>query len=62
MTIKPERTKTDRAQRREQTAGGGDLDTRERVIKAAVECIIDLGFYRGPVPMKSLEGRGLPGE
>src|SRR3984957_129772 len=46
VTIKPERTKADRAQRREQTAGG-DLDTRERVIKAAVECIIELGFYRG---------------
>ena len=47
VTIKPERTKADRAQRHEQTAGGGDLDTRERVIKAAVECIIELGFYRG---------------
>lgn len=47
MTIKPERTRADRAQRREQTAASGDTDTRDRVIKAAVECIIELGFYRG---------------
>ena len=47
VTIKPERTTTDRAQRREPTAGSGDVDTRDRVIQAAVACILDLGFYRG---------------
>jgi AcrR family transcriptional regulator len=47
VTIKPERTKARSAQRREPTAGDEDLDARERVIKAAVECIIELGFYRG---------------
>ena len=47
MTIKSERATSDRGQRRERTSGNGENDTRERVIKAAVECIIDLGFYRG---------------
>jgi AcrR family transcriptional regulator len=47
VTIKSERTTSDRGQRRERPSGSGDNDTRERVIKAAVECIIDLGFYRG---------------
>lgn len=47
VTIKPERTKADRRQSREQTVGGAEIDTRDRVIKAAVECIIELGFYRG---------------
>lgn len=46
MTIKPERT-TRSGQRREQSGGNGVVDTRDRVINAAVECIIDLGFYRG---------------
>jgi AcrR family transcriptional regulator len=33
--------------RRGRTGGNGEVDTRERVINAAIECIIDLGFYRG---------------
>ena len=46
-------TKSDRVassangQPRQRTSGGADIDTRERVIRAAVECIIELGFYRG---------------
>ena len=46
-------TKSDRiassanGQPRQRTSGGADIDTRERVIRAAVECIIELGFYRG---------------
>jgi AcrR family transcriptional regulator len=32
---------------RERASGGAEIDTRERVIRAAVECIIELGFYRG---------------
>jgi AcrR family transcriptional regulator len=47
VTIKPDRTTADRAPRRERPAARGDLDTRDRVIQAAVECIIELGFYRG---------------
>jgi AcrR family transcriptional regulator len=47
VTIKSERATADRGQRRERTAGGGETDTRQRVIEAAIECIIDLGFYRG---------------
>jgi AcrR family transcriptional regulator len=47
VTIKPDSTSTDGGQRRERTNGNGESDTRERVISAAVECIIDLGFYRG---------------
>lgn len=46
MTIKPERT-TRSTQRGDRSGGNGSVDTRERVIRAAVECIIDLGFYRG---------------
>ena len=46
MTIKPEST-THGGQRRERPGGNGEVDTRDRVIRAAVECIIDLGFYRG---------------
>jgi AcrR family transcriptional regulator len=47
VTVKSERTTSDRGQRRDRASGSGDNDTRERVIKAAIECIIDLGFYRG---------------
>jgi AcrR family transcriptional regulator len=47
VTIKPDRTTADRGPRRERPVARGDLDTRDRVIQAAVECIIDLGFYRG---------------
>ena len=47
VTIKPERATATSGQRRERTAANGETDTRERVIKAAVECINDLGFYRG---------------
>jgi AcrR family transcriptional regulator len=47
VTIKSERATATSGQRRERTAASGETDTRERVIKAAVECIIDLGFYRG---------------
>lgn len=47
MTIKPARTTADHGPRRERPAAPGDLDTRDRVLRAAVECIIDLGFYRG---------------
>ncbi len=47
MTIKPGPTTTDSGQRRERTGGSGETDTRDRVINAAIECIIDLGFYRG---------------
>jgi len=47
VTIKSERATADRGPRRERTAAGGEADTRQRVIEAAIECIIDLGFYRG---------------
>ena len=47
MTIKPDRTTADRGPHRERPAARGDLDTRDRVIQAAVQCIIELGFYRG---------------
>ena len=47
MTIEPERTTADRGQRREQTPVNAEIGTRDRVIKAATECIIELGFYRG---------------
>ena len=47
MTIKPVRTATDGGPRRLRTGGNGEIDTRDRVINAAIECIIDLGFYRG---------------
>ncbi len=46
MTIKPERT-TRSGQGRERSGGNAVIDTRDRVIDAAIECIIDLGFYRG---------------
>jgi AcrR family transcriptional regulator len=45
VTTKQERT-TVRRQRRDRPGGDG-ADTRDRVIDAAVRCIIDLGFYRG---------------
>jgi AcrR family transcriptional regulator len=44
VTVKPERNSEGR---RERSSGDGGVDTRARVIDAAVECIIDLGFYRG---------------
>lgn len=48
MTTKPDRiTPSADGLRRERTAGSGEIDTRDRVIKAAIECIIELGFYRG---------------
>jgi AcrR family transcriptional regulator len=47
VTIKPDRTTADRGPRGPRPAASGDLDTRDRVIQAAVECIIELGFYRG---------------
>lgn len=34
------------ARQTKQTAGAGDPATRQRVIDAAVECILELGFYR----------------
>ena len=46
MTIKgsgPRQTARSAANRTQAT----ETDTRDRVIKAAVECIIELGFYRG---------------
>jgi AcrR family transcriptional regulator len=48
VTTKPTRTmlETD-SQRRMRSGGTGVVDTRDRVIGAAVECIIELGFYRG---------------
>ena len=46
MTIKPGPTTTEGGHRRERTSGSGEMDTRDRVINAAIECIIDLGFYR----------------
>src|ERR1700691_5470478 len=46
MTIKPEPAMT-RSRRRTRPEGNGPADARERVIKATVDCIIDLGFYRG---------------
>jgi AcrR family transcriptional regulator len=47
VTIEPERTTADRGQRRERTPADAEIGTRDRVIKAATECIIELGFYRG---------------
>ena len=32
---------------RKRASGGAETDTRARVIRAAVDCIIELGFYRG---------------
>lgn len=46
MTVKPERT-TPPGRRREQSGRERVGDTRDRVVDAAVECIVDLGFYRG---------------
>ena len=36
-----------KASRRREEGRAAELDTRGRVIRAAVDCIIDLGFYRG---------------
>lgn len=47
MTIKPEPTMTHAGQPRTRSDSSGETDARERVINATVECIIDLGFYRG---------------
>jgi AcrR family transcriptional regulator len=48
VTTKPDRfTPSTNGQRRERTTGSSESDTRARVIQAAVDCIIDLGFYRG---------------
>ncbi len=47
MTIKPEPTMTRAGQPRTRSDSSGETDARERVINATVECIIDLGFYRG---------------
>ena len=48
VTTKPDRIMPSAdGLRRERTAGSGEIDTRDRVIKAAIECIIELGFYRG---------------
>jgi AcrR family transcriptional regulator len=48
VTSKSERiTPSANGQRRDRAAGNAEVDTRARVIKAAVECIIELGFYRG---------------
>ena len=46
MTIKGERS-TRSGQPRDRSGGNGVVQTRDRVISAAVECIIGLGFYRG---------------
>jgi AcrR family transcriptional regulator len=47
VTIKPEPTMTRPGQPRTRSDPNGETDARERVISATVECIIDLGFYRG---------------
>jgi AcrR family transcriptional regulator len=47
VTIKPEPTMTRAGQPRTRSDSNGETDARERVINATVECIIDLGFYRG---------------
>ena len=48
VTTKPDRiTPSADGQRQARTTGGAEVDTRARVIRAAVECIIELGFYRG---------------
>jgi AcrR family transcriptional regulator len=47
VTIKPEPTITRAGQPRTRSDSNGETDARERVINATVECIIDLGFYRG---------------
>ena len=48
MTTKSDRiTPSANGQRRDRTTGSAEIDTRARVIEAAVECIIELGFYRG---------------
>lgn len=48
MTTKPDRiTPSANGRNRERTSGRGESDTRARVVKAAIECIIELGFYRG---------------
>jgi AcrR family transcriptional regulator len=36
-----------RARERRGPRDGGEAATRDRVVRAAIECIIDLGFYRG---------------
>ena len=47
MTIRSSSSATGRGQPRERSGGHTESDTRDRVVKAAVECINDLGFYRG---------------
>ncbi len=50
VTTKPDRiTPSAIGRHRERKTGSADaeIDTRARVVKAAVECIIELGFYRG---------------
>jgi AcrR family transcriptional regulator len=48
VTTKPDRiTPSATGERHARTTRSAEVDTRARVIKAAVECIIELGFYRG---------------
>jgi AcrR family transcriptional regulator len=48
VTTKPDRiTPSADGRQRDRTARSGETDTRARVVKAAIECIIELGFYRG---------------
>jgi AcrR family transcriptional regulator len=47
VTTKSERTTADRGRGRERAPANAEIGTRDRVIKAATECIIELGFYRG---------------
>jgi AcrR family transcriptional regulator len=48
VTTKPDRiTPFAKGRHRERTTGSGEIDTSARVVKAAIECIVELGFYRG---------------
>jgi len=47
VTIKSTSSATGRGQPGERTGGHRETDTRERVVSAAIECIVELGFYRG---------------
>jgi AcrR family transcriptional regulator len=47
VTTKPIPDSTTARRTRERAEGSQEHATRDRVVKAAIECITDLGFYRG---------------
>ena len=47
VTIKSTNSPTDEGPPPERNGATGETDTRDRVVGAAIDCINDLGFYRG---------------